>query len=123
MKKILVALVMFSSSALIAASGNDIEKGKALFNTNCATCHGADAKEVSDIGKSLNPKARNLTTEPLQEPNILKTINEGFKGGSTGMVSFKHLPDPDKKALVAFVTSLRPAAGKKAEATKPAAKK
>jgi mono/diheme cytochrome c family protein len=112
MKNILIALVMLSSSALMAADA-DVEKGKQLFTTNCATCHGPDGKAQTDIGKSV--KARNLTADPFKkgekEADILNTINKGIEG--TGMASFGHLPDADKKALAKFVVSLRPAATKK----------
>lgn len=112
MKKILLALVMLSSSALMAA-GADLEKGKTLFATNCATCHGPDGTAQTDIGKAV--KARNLVVEPFKkgekEADILNTINKGIEG--TGMASFAHLPDADKKALAKFVVSLRPAAAKK----------
>lgn len=121
MKKILMALVMLSSGALMASDA-DLEKGKQLFATNCATCHGPDGKSQTDIGKSV--KARNLVAEPFKkgekEADVLNTISKGIEG--TGMASFGHLPEADRKALAKFVVSLRPAAGgKKAEEKKPAA--
>jgi mono/diheme cytochrome c family protein len=118
MNKILIALVTLSSSVLMADA--DVEKGKQLFATNCATCHGPDGTSQTEVGKSV--KARNLVAEPFKkgekEADVLTTINKGIEG--TGMASFGHLPEGDRKALAKFVVSLRPAAGKKTADAKPA---
>jgi high-affinity iron transporter len=109
MKNIVIALVMFTASGSFAS---DVEKGKQLFATNCATCHGADGKSQTDIGKSI--KARNLVSEAYKagekETDIFNTITKGIAG--TGMAAFGHIPEGDRKALAKFVVSLRPAAGK-----------
>lgn len=112
---------MLSSSALFA---NDVEKGKQLFATNCATCHGADGKSQTDIGKSI--KARNLVADAYKagekEADIFNTITKGLAG--TGMAAFGHIPEPDRKALAKYVVSLRPAVAKKdADVKKVEAKK
>ncbi|HWH55584.1 MAG TPA: c-type cytochrome [Gaiellaceae bacterium] len=52
MRLLLVALVALAACGAAAAAG-DAERGRALFRTQCSTCHGLDAKGVHDRGPSL----------------------------------------------------------------------
>lgn len=101
-------------SALLAtnvfAAGPD---GKKLFETNCSSCHGTDGKAQTDVGKAV--KARNLIADPFKqvkdakkgvtEDDILGTLKTGVPG--TGMASFAHLPEADRKAIAKYVIELK----------------
>jgi mono/diheme cytochrome c family protein len=44
----------------VATSAASIERGKQLFQVNCASCHGAAGKGDGPAGVALNPKPTNL---------------------------------------------------------------
>lgn len=91
-----------------ASSPELIAKGAASFKTNCTVCHGEKGAGDGPAGASLNPKARNFTTEKFKFGNkpeqVFKTISEGSKG--TSMAPFGHLPEEERWGLVYFVLSL-----------------
>lgn len=87
--------------------------GEKLYVTNCASCHGNDGKAQTDVGKAV--KARNLIADPFKqvkdmkkgvtEDDVLNTLKTGVPG--TGMASFAHLPEADRKAISKYVIHLR----------------
>lgn len=115
MKKLIFALTLVSATSVFAA---DKPVGDKLFATNCASCHGADGKSQTDIGKAV--KARNLVSDEFKqvkdkkkgptEVDVLNTLKTGVPG--TGMASFAHLPEADRKAIAEYVVSLRKSAKK-----------
>lgn len=86
---------------LAAAIGNKDaeEKGKAIFTTNCAACHGPEGKGA--IGPNLTDATWLYGGEPEA---IVKTISEGT---AKGMPPFKSSLSGEQLAdLAAFVTHL-----------------
>jgi mono/diheme cytochrome c family protein len=101
-------------SLLVSASAYSAEDaGEKLFVTNCASCHGNDGKSQTDVGKAV--KARNLISDEFKqvkdkkkgatEDDILGTLKTGVAG--TGMASFAHIPEADRKAIAKYVVALR----------------
>ena len=92
-----------------------VEKGKASFEKNCASCHGPKGEGDGPLAKSFNPKPRNLATEPLANgpgvEKVFETLSTGRKG--TAMMAFRHLPEEERWALAYYVMSLREDAKKK----------
>lgn len=41
-----------------------VKAGEAAYKTNCATCHGDKADGNGPAGGAMNPKPRNLISEP-----------------------------------------------------------
>ncbi|VAX24843.1 hypothetical protein MNBD_IGNAVI01-474 [hydrothermal vent metagenome] len=93
-----------------------LEKGKKLYQNNCATCHGADGKGDGILAKSLkdykqNPiSPANLTLRPLKRANTLSrlylVIAAGIKG--TPMPPFQNAFKPkDIWAIDYYVQSLK----------------
>jgi mono/diheme cytochrome c family protein len=84
---------------------------KALWDANCAQCHGKDGHADTKMGKTLN--AKDLTDAKVQseftDAKATQSIKEGVKqNGKTTMKAFgDKLSDDDVKALVAYVRTLK----------------
>jgi mono/diheme cytochrome c family protein len=85
-------------------------KGKMLFLTNCASCHGPEGRGDGERAAELSPRPRNYHTEkfkfgaaPIQ---IYNTVTTGSPG--TSMPAFELLPPEDRWALVHFVRTQIP---------------
>lgn len=107
--KLAIVLGILVSGVAFAA---DIP-GEKLFVANCASCHGNDGKSQTDVGKAI--KSRNLITDEFKqlkdkkkgvtEDDVFNTLKTGVPG--TGMASFAHLPEADRKAISKYVIQLR----------------
>jgi cytochrome c oxidase cbb3-type subunit 3 len=67
-------------------------RGAALFQANCAFCHGADGTGKNWIGQFMEPKARDLTQYTLQSmPRVRleQRIREGLP--NTSMPAWQHV--------------------------------
>jgi len=108
-------LVVVSSVALALQARADapkktpelVEKGKALFAKSCVSCHGPKGEGDGVAAKALNPKPRNLVTNPLKggAPEAFDVLTKGVKG--TAMIAYKHLSEEDRWALSYYVDSLK----------------
>ncbi len=85
-------------------------KGKTLFMTNCASCHGTKGAGDGDRATSLNPKPRNYHTDKFKYGNdVVSLYNTLMKGSAgTSMPSFALLPTEDLWAMVHYVRTLIP---------------
>lgn len=75
-----------SSKGVLAKAEGDPAKGKEIFQTNCATCHGPEGKGDGPAAAALSPKPRNLSdaeyVSKLSNEHLFKVISEG--GASVG---------------------------------------
>ncbi|MBK5275903.1 MAG: c-type cytochrome [Desulfuromonadales bacterium] len=65
----------------VSPSPAALERGKALFATNCAMCHGITSAERGPVGKKLKPPPPGLDHDLLQnrsDAHIYKAISLGF---------------------------------------------
>lgn len=83
-----------------------IDKGKSLYDMNCASCHGAEGKGDGVAGASLNPKPRNFHdlngwTNGPSLTMMYKTLQEGIT--NRGMASYANLPPEDRLNLIMYM--------------------
>jgi len=83
----------------------------ANWSKHCSSCHGADGKGATTMGKKL--KIKDLTDAAFQasftDADAFKAVREGIKSetGKTKMKPIEGLADDEVHALVAFVRSLK----------------
>lgn len=101
----LVAAGLFLTSTALAANVAD------NWENNCASCHGADGRGETKMGKKL--KIKDLTDAAYQasftDEAAVKAVKEGVKdkSGKTTMKAIEGLSDEEITALVAHVRSLK----------------
>ena len=88
------------------ANLNALERrGQALFQANCAFCHGADGSGKNWIGQFMEPKARDLTAysqATMPAARLKRVIREGLPG--TSMPAWQHVLKPQEiDAVAAYV--------------------
>lgn len=96
----------------LATSGLAAEaKIKALYDKECAKCHGDDGKGDTKMGKKLGCKDY---TDPkvqagMKDEEAFKAIKEGLKdkNGRTLMKPIEGASDEDIKALVQYMRSFK----------------
>lgn len=81
-------------------------RGEALFQANCAFCHGADGSGRNWIGRFLEPPARDLTqytARSLPAARLRRTIHDGLPG--TSMPAWRAVLAPGEiEAIAAYVS-------------------
>jgi mono/diheme cytochrome c family protein len=86
-----------------------VQKGKASFEMNCASCHGPAGAGDGAAAAALDPKPRNLATASfkggVKPAQIFDTLGKGVPG--TAMIAFSHLSEEERWALAYHVAGLR----------------
>jgi cytochrome c553 len=108
MKKIvLLTSVLIAIPAAIAFAGD----AKAIYEKDCAKCHGSDGKGETKMGKKLGAKDY---TDPkvqaeLKDEAAFKATKEGLKDkdGKVVMKPAEGTSDDDIKALVAYMRTFK----------------
>ncbi|MBE2219034.1 MAG: c-type cytochrome [Ignavibacteria bacterium] len=95
----------------MAATPEMVDKGKALFTMNCASCHGEQGKGDGVAGASLNPKPRNFHdlngwTNGPSITMMYKTLQEGII--TRGMASYANLPPEDRLNMIMYIRTFLP---------------
>ncbi len=114
------ALGLLGASLPNAASAADAAAGKAVYTTNCVSCHGATGKGDGPVGAALNPKPRDFSTgefkfdadkngTPGEDSDLKLVIKNGAAayGGSPLMAPWAALSDSDVDNVIAFIRSLK----------------
>jgi DMSO reductase family type II enzyme heme b subunit len=88
---------------------------EALFERNCAVCHGADGRGDGPAADLLDPKPRSFRTGAFRlvstdnglptEDDIVQTITRGMAG--TPMPPWPQLSEPERRGLARHVLALR----------------
>ena len=107
---ILAAVAMSAAvwSGAAGAAGGDPDKGRAVFDRNCAACHGPKGKGDGPTGAMLTPKPADLASAATARKSDadLRTIIEKGKP-PTAMIGWKgQLSDGEIGDVLAYVRSL-----------------
>jgi len=106
-KTILLGIALLGA-ALITARAED---AKALYEKECAKCHGSDGKGATKTGKKLG--AKDYTDPSVQQKMTdaaaIKAIKDGLKdkADKTLMKPSPDITDDQAKALVAFMRAFK----------------
>ncbi len=81
-------------------------QGEALYQSNCAFCHGADGTGKNWIGRFLNPHPRDLTDPAamagMTRSRLRRVIREGL--ASTSMPAWGHVLDAAQiESVIAYI--------------------
>jgi high-affinity iron transporter len=86
-----------------------LENGKAVYEINCAACHGVSGEGNGPVAFAVKPPPRNLVKEPFKAGDsvgqIYTTITSGLP--STRMVGYPQLKDVDRWAVAYYVRAFR----------------
>lgn len=108
MKKLLTLSI--AALAVVALSAR-AEDAKAIYEKDCAKCHGADGKGQTAMGKKLACKDYTdaKVQADLKDEAATKAIKEGVKDkdGKVLMKPAEGISDTDAKALVAYMRSFK----------------
>ena len=108
MKKAIMFSVALLAAGAISATAAD---AKAVWEKDCAKCHGADGKGQTKIGEKLGVKdfTDAKVQAELKDDAAFKAIKEGIKDneGRTRMKGFDDLSDAEIKALVQYVRGFK----------------
>ena len=99
-----LGLILAAGIPMSAAAG-DAKKGKVVFEDNCSACHNSDSTEVK-VGpglKGLFKRAKLGTGKPVNDANVLDTIN---KGGDTMPPLGDSLKPAEKDNVIAYLKTL-----------------
>jgi high-affinity iron transporter len=87
----------------------DLARGKAIFESTCASCHGSDGAARTPIAATLNPPPVSFREGPkilgLTPYRVFNATMYGVKG--TAMPPFPNLEEGDRWAVAFYVLSLR----------------
>jgi cytochrome c551/c552 len=107
MRILTISLSILAASALSTWAAD----AKAIYDKDCAKCHGADGKGQTKMGKKLG--AKDYTDAKVQsemtDEAAAKAIKSGLKdsAGKTLMKPSEGLSDADIKGLVAYMRSFK----------------
>ena len=94
--------------AVLSARADD---AKAIFEKNCAKCHGSDGKGQTKMGQKLGVKDYTdaKVQAELKDDAAEKAIKDGLKDkeGKVLMKPAENLSDADIKALITYVRSFK----------------
>ena len=124
MTRSFVVTLLLTGMASFALAGStwaaDPAAGKALFEANCASCHGVSGKGDGPVGAALNPPPRDFTVgefkfdangngTPGEDEDIVLVIQKGAMayGGSALMAPWPTLSDDQVVDVVAYIRSLK----------------
>jgi mono/diheme cytochrome c family protein len=108
MKKIVPLIIAATiATATVGLAGD----AKAIFEKDCAKCHGTDGKGDTKMGKKLGVKDYTdaKVQAEMKDEEMTKAIKEGVKdkAGKVAMKPAENVTDADIKALVAYVRAFK----------------
>lgn len=100
-----VAAAFLLGAHLALAQGGDAKAGKAIYDKQCATCHGPDGTPKDAVAKMLKVEMRHLGSKEVQaksDADIHKIILEGYN-----KMKPQKLADKDVANVIAHLHTLK----------------
>lgn len=96
----------------VVVNDSVLARGREVFRTTCASCHGETGSGDGPAGLVLNPRPRNFHnadgwTNGARISDIYRTLQDGIV--KNGMASYAYLPPADRFALIHLIRSFHPA--------------
>ncbi|KXK04091.1 MAG: Cytochrome c subfamily protein [Chlorobi bacterium OLB4] len=93
-------------SLYINPSQEILDKGKEIYNVQCASCHGEDGQGNGPAGATLNPPPRNFHdlngwTNGPEFDRMYLTLQDGIL--KNGMASYSNLPPEERLAMISYI--------------------
>jgi cytochrome c553 len=108
MKKLLALSIAIIAGAALSAAASD---AKAIYDKDCAKCHGVEGKGDTKMGQKLGCKNYSdaKVQAELKDDAAIKAIKEGVKNneGKVLMKPAEGLSDSDAKELVAYMRKFK----------------
>lgn len=108
MKRLILSVIAVLVIPAVAAYAAD---AKAVYDKECAKCHGADGKGDTKMGKKMGAKDYTdaKVQDALKDDAAFKAIKEGLKDkdGKVLMKPAEGLSDDDIKGLVAYMRKFK----------------
>ena len=122
-RNLLLGMVGFALAVapIAASAAGDAAKGKTLFETNCASCHGTSGKGDGPVGAALpEPKPGRFAAggvkydndkdgTPGTDADLVNVVKNGAAayGGNAMMAPWGQLSDSDIADIVAYVRTFK----------------
>ena len=106
-----ILVLLLAPRAAQAATQQALVGGKVIYDKYCATCHGADGRADTPVGRILQPRPRNfadpVAMARLSDDQIYQAIKRGKTG--TAMAAWDEvLSEPQIGDVMDYIRALRP---------------
>lgn len=104
-----LAISVASGATPPAPTPELMKTGKAVYQINCAACHGVTGEGNGPVAFAVKPPPRNFVKEPFKAGDavdqIFKTVTTGLP--NTKMVGYPNLDEQQRWALAYYVRAFR----------------